>query len=90
MTEITLIDDGAESTPESTSQSVTAGDVDPDAVRQRAYELSHAHPEATAEDNWLLAERELRARLEHERQLEVAEGTATFMAKVEMDVFGHP
>ena len=93
MTEITLIDDGAEPTPEPTSQPVTADDVDRDEVRQRAFELSHGDPEASAEDNWLRAEQELREQHEHARRLaeaEAAEGTATFMAKVEMDVFGHP
>jgi hypothetical protein len=92
MTETTVIDDGAEPTPEPSSQPATAGDVDTEAVRQRAYELSHANPDATAEGNWLRAEQELRERLEHERRLGEAgasETAAAFMARLEMDVFGH-
>jgi hypothetical protein len=67
---------------------------DPAAVRRRAYELSQLHPDATAEANWLRAERELLdAASEHDRREsegDVAGDTANLMAKIEMAVWGHP
>ena len=74
--------------------------VDPEAVRQRAYELSQLHADATAEENWLRAEAELlaaatdrlAAATEHDRreaEAENAEATAALMANIEMTVYGH-
>ena len=34
-----------------------------EAVRERAYELAQEHPDASAEENWLRAERELFAHI---------------------------
>jgi hypothetical protein len=74
--------------------------VDPEAIRRRAYELSQLHPNATAEENWLLAESELvaaandrlAAATEHDRreaESKAAETTAALMANLEMTVYGH-
>jgi hypothetical protein len=52
----------------------TRAEVEQEAIRLRAHELSLEHPGLTAEDNWLQAEKEINASL---------------MAKIEMSVFGH-
>lgn len=77
--------------------------VDDEAIRKRAYELAQERPEASAEENWLRAEAELRAaagdarhpdtlgendRLEAERR--AAEEEASLRAKIEMTVYEHP
>jgi hypothetical protein len=49
-------------------------EVEEDAIRQRAFELSQEHPEATAEENWLSAEQEIVAQL---------------MTTAQMAVYGH-
>ena len=63
-------------------------DIDPEAIRLRAHELSELHPNATAEDNWLLAEAELAAAAAKSAR-EAAEAAADFMANVELNVYGH-
>jgi hypothetical protein len=66
--------------------------LDNEAIRRRAYELSQLNPDATAEENWLLAEAEFLAAadlIRHEARIESAEDTADLMAKIEMAVYGH-
>jgi hypothetical protein len=75
---------------ESPAENVSHG-VDPDAVRQRAYELSQQHPDATDEENWLVAEAELAAaaaKVEHDERT-AAEAAADLMASIELSVYGH-
>jgi hypothetical protein len=52
----------------------TLEQIEQDAIRRRAFELSQLHPEMSDDDNWLQAEKEINASL---------------MAKIEMSVFGH-
>jgi ATP-dependent helicase YprA (DUF1998 family) len=64
-----------------------------EAVRRRAHELAQAHPHATAEENWLRAEAELRAdpsRRDRDAEARAAEEEATLRAKIAMNVYGHP
>jgi len=49
-------------------------EIEEDAIRRRAFELSQLDPDASENENWLQAEREINASL---------------MAKIEMSVFGH-
>ena len=66
---------------------------EPQAIRERAYELSQLRPRMTAEEHWLLAEAELLAAQEQERRiadLRAREDEAALMAKIKMGVFGHP
>ncbi|HUJ55818.1 MAG TPA: hypothetical protein VLW49_07500 [Gaiellaceae bacterium] len=67
-------------------------EVDEESVRRRAHELSKERPDATPEENWLLAEAQLRAEEGRRRQDDAAarEDAANLMAKLEMGVFGHP
>jgi hypothetical protein len=53
--------------------------------------LLEVSPQATADENWLLAESELRAAQQRERDAdaETAERAASLMARMEMAVFGH-
>jgi len=62
--------------------------VDPEAVRMRAYELSQTNPNATAEENWLLAEAELAAAASRDKR-KAAEAAADLMANIELSVYGH-
>ena len=66
--------------------------VDAERVQARAYELSLERPDATPEENWLLAEEQLREQEAKERALEAQarEDEANLMARIEMDVLGHP
>jgi len=62
--------------------------IDPEAIRLRAHELSQARPNATAEENWLVAEAELAAAAT-ESEREAAQAAAELMANVELNVYGH-
>jgi len=65
--------------------------IDREAVRQRAFELSQVRPNATAEENWLLAEAELvAAATDPDRRATEAEEAATLMSKIQMTIHGHP
>lgn len=66
--------------------------LDKEAIRRRAYELSQLNTDATAEENWLLAEAEFLAAadlIRREARIESAEDAADLMAKIEMAVYGH-
>lgn len=89
-----------EDTQAHAEQSHASHRVDPEAIRRRAHELSQLHPNATAEENWLLAETELvaaandrlAAATDHDRreaESRAAETTAALMANLEMTVYGH-
>ncbi|HLK44647.1 MAG TPA: hypothetical protein VKT18_01600 [Acidimicrobiales bacterium] len=58
----------------------TGDQVDEQEIRRRAYDLSQERPEAAAEENWLLAESQLRA----------AETQHDLMARIKMAVYEHP
>jgi len=66
-------------------------EVTDEAIRARAYDLSIERPEATAEENWLLAEAQLCAEAEARREADVKAGetAAGLMATIEMSVHGH-
>jgi hypothetical protein len=72
-----------------------AAGVDVETVRRLAYELSRLRPDATPEENWLLAEGQLLTAAttpsgEREDRARADEAAANLMAKIEMDVYGHP
>ena len=64
-------------------------EVDPEAIRRRAYEVAQRHPNATPEENWLLAEAELECE-RRDAQSGAAEEAANLRAKIDMSVYGHP
>ena len=64
-------------------------EVDTEAIRQRAYELAQLHPDATSEENWLLAEAELEVK-RRDAESSDAEDAANLRAKIDMSVYGHP
>ena len=77
---------------EAESPASAADGVDPEAIRQRAYELALLHPDTTAEENWLLAEAELlsaASKRRSEDEHELAEAAADLRAKIDMAVYGH-
>jgi len=66
-------------------------EVDDDAIRRRAHDLSIERPDATPEGNWHLAEAQLMAEATARREADVQsdEAAADLMAKIEMSVHGH-